>query len=284
MNRLARLVVYRSSPVNDSFEPRWDVAEVDLEALCNGDFDRPLRLCVLLHKRKRGGNIRIGECETTLRMILNTQRSESPVNGFSIFKSIESQEIVGRFEVPMIQVIDLKLEEEVMIENFQLNCAEDNDSALSSRTNPFAFDISATPTDATSPAESSFSDYIDNGWLLDFMIAIDFTSSNGDPRVPGSLHDQATESLNDYEECIEGIGCALGRYSESCTIWGFGAKFDGVTRHLFQLGRTTTCHGSVDSILQAYRGIFQSDLIMSGPTLFDQVIQAAAVRANKSKV
>ena len=101
----------------------------------------------------------------------------------------------------------------------------------------------------------------------------------GDPRVPGTLHDQATESLNDYEECIEGIGSALGQYCETCTIWGFGAKFDGVTRHLFQLGRTTRCHGSVDSILQAYRGVFQSDLTMSGPTLFAQVCLSHGFRS-----
>lgn len=54
-------------------------------------------------------------------------------------------------------------------------------------------------------------------------------------------------------------------------MWGFGAKFGGVTRHLFQLGNAETVHGSVEGILDAYKGIFQSDLIMSGPTMFDQV-------------
>ena len=99
----------------------------------------------------------------------------------------------------------------------------------------------------------------------------------GDPRIPGTLHDQASESLNDYEECIQGLGGELGRYSESCTIWGFGAKYDGVTRQLFQIGSTSTCHGSVDGILEAYRSVFQSDLIMSGPTLFDLVRRKQAV-------
>ena len=239
--------------------------------------DRPLRLRVLLDQRQRGGNVCIGQCETTLRMILNTQRSDSSINGFSIFKSIDSQVPVGRLDVPLAQVIDLKLEQEVVIDTFQMNCVEDCHSGLP----------------RSSITESSFSAYIDNGWLLDFLIAIDFTSSNGkclasfawviqmsqftnvammgvgDPRIPGTLHDQATESLNDYEECIEGIGGALEQYAEACTVWGFGAKFEGVTRHLFQLGSMPT--GTVDSILQAYRSIFQSDLIMSGPTLFDQV-------------
>jgi len=268
-HRNSWLVVYRSSPVSESLEPRWDAAELDLEALCNGDFDRPLRLRVSVDESKRGGNFCIGQCETTLRMILNTQSVESSIKGFRIFKSIGSQVVVGRLDVKLAQVVDLKLEQEVMMDSFQMNGDED----------VFSPGFSRSPTTV-----SSFSNYIDSGWLLDFMIAIDFTSSNGDPRIPGTLHYQATDSFNDYEECIQSIGGVLGLYSQSCIIWGFGAKFDSITRHLFQLGSTTTYHGSVDGVLEAYRSIFQSDLIMSGPTLFDQVIQAAAVRANKSKI
>ena len=123
--------------------------------------DRPLRLRVLLDKSKQ---VCLGQCETTLRMILNTQSSESSFDGFNIFKSIDSHVVVGRLDVPLAQVVDLKLEQEVMIENFEMINDEAN-SALLSR----------SPTTSS----ASFHDYIENGWFLDFMVAIDFTSSNG---------------------------------------------------------------------------------------------------------
>eukprot|EP00980_Cylindrotheca_fusiformis_P022407 scaffold9278_cov170-Cylindrotheca_fusiformis.AAC.8 len=265
----------------ESFEPKWDVGEIDLEALCNGDLDRPLRLRVMLYKKKGRQDVCIGECETTFRMILNTQHGSNG-GGFGLVKSIKKNSPAGRLNVELAQVIDLELEQEVMIDTFNMSCSLD-DSSRASEDNPYAVDIASLPPAIATPASATFQDYIDDGLLLDFMIAIDFTSSNGDPRIQGTLHDQSPGNLNDYEESIEGIGVALAKYSEQCTVWGFGAKFGGVTRHLFQLGDTPIVHGSVEGILQAYNGIFQSDLIMSGPTSFDQVIQAAAVRANNHK-
>lgn len=98
-------------------------------------------------------------------MILNTQSVESSIKGFRIFKSIGSQVVVGRLDVTLAQVVDLKLEQEVMMDSIQMNGDED----------VFSPGFSRSPTTV-----SSFSNYIDSGWLLDFMIAIDFTSSNGE--------------------------------------------------------------------------------------------------------
>ena len=89
--------------------------------------------------------------------------------------------------------------------------------------------------------------------------------------------------MNDYEETITSIGNALAVYSDQFSVWGFGAKFGGVTRHIFQCGLEAQVQG-VDGIIAAYRSMFSSDLIMSGPTLFDDVIKAAAVRARKHQV
>jgi Copine len=89
--------------------------------------------------------------------------------------------------------------------------------------------------------------------------------------------------MNDYEESIQTIGNAVAAYSDQFCVWGFGAKFDGVTQYLFQCGTSDTVQG-VKGILEAYNSVFQSDLIMSGPTVFDKVLQAAAVRAQKHKV
>jgi hypothetical protein len=36
-SQLAWIAVYRSSPVQESIDPTWDVGEMDLESCCNGD-------------------------------------------------------------------------------------------------------------------------------------------------------------------------------------------------------------------------------------------------------
>jgi hypothetical protein len=61
-------------------------------------------------------------------------------------------------------------------------------------------------------------------------------------------------------------------------VLGFGAKYGGVVRHCFQCGRTEEANG-VQGVLDAYRAVFQSGLIMSGPTVFTEVIEVAAARA-----
>jgi hypothetical protein len=61
-------------------------------------------------------------------------------------------------------------------------------------------------------------------------------------------------------------------------VWGFGAKYEGEVRHIFQCGGNPTAT-NIDGVLQAYRSVFQTDLIMSGPTVISSVLRAAASRA-----
>ena len=62
--------------------------------------------------------------------------------------------------------------------------------------------------------------------------------------------------------------------------WGFGAKYSGEVRHIFQCGSTPTATG-IDGVLNAYRSVFETDLTMSGPTNFLSVLKADAARAKK---
>jgi Copine len=118
-------------------------------------------------------------------------------------------------------------------------------------------------------------------------VAIDFTSSNGYPYDPSSYHYQSkTSSLNDYEETIVTIGNALFGsnkfqcHKSSIPVWGFGAKYDGTVRHIFQCGPTPTVDG-VSGVLDAYQSVFESDFIISGPTIYTPVLQAAASKAKR---
>lgn len=58
-------VVYRSEHKPDHLNPLWKEFDIDLEALCNGDLNYPMRIEVHDHN-KSGRHTKIGACETTV--------------------------------------------------------------------------------------------------------------------------------------------------------------------------------------------------------------------------
>ncbi|WRX24772.1 C2 domain - like 10 [Theobroma cacao] len=78
----------------------------------------------------------------------------------------------------------------------------------------------------------SFLDYISSGFQLNFMVAVDFTSSNGLPRNPTSLHYiDPLGRLNSYQqvEGVEGIMAAYASAIYNVTLSGptvFGQVID----------------------------------------------------------
>jgi hypothetical protein len=85
---------------------------------------------------------------------------------------------------------------------------------------------------------------------------------------------------NDYEKAIAAIVSILGKYDDDqkFPVVGFGAKYGGAVRHCFQCGPAAEAHG-VQGVLDAYHQVFASGLVMSGPTVFTEVLQTAAARA-----
>jgi hypothetical protein len=114
-----------------------------------------------------------------------------------------------------------------------------------------------------------------------FFAEITLETFLGDPRKPGTLHHFNSDgSKNDYEKAVSAIGSILAKYDsdKKFPVWGFGAKYGGIVRHCFQCGPASEVDG-VEGILSAYRGVFATGLIMSGPTVFTEVIQTAAAHA-----
>lgn len=64
----------------------------------------------------------------------------------------------------------------------------------------------------------------------------------------------------------------------SLLLKGFGAKYNGIIQHCFQVGKAPELSG-IGGMLEGYRGVFQTGLTMSGPTVFAEVINYAAVQA-----
>jgi len=130
----------------------------------------------------------------------------------------------------------------------------------------------------------TFVDYISGGCQLNVTVAIDFTGSNGDPRQPGTLHYLHEDGqMNDYEKAMTSILSILQKYDhdKKFPVLGFGAKYNGEVRHAFQCGTAPEAVG-VEGVRSAYREVFRSGLVMSRPTVFNEVIEFAANRAEQS--
>ncbi|GFP93377.1 protein bonzai 3 [Phtheirospermum japonicum] len=133
----------------------------------------------------------------------------------------------------------------------------------------------------------SFLDYISSGFELSFMVAVDFTASNGDPRNPDSLHYSVpTGRLNAYQQAIKEIGEVIQFYDSDRRFpaWGFGGRTpDHNISHCFNLNGSAADFEveGVDGIMAAYSSALQN-VSLAGPTLFGPVINKAADIAGHS--
>ncbi|XWS37033.1 hypothetical protein CRYUN_Cryun19dG0009000 [Craigia yunnanensis] len=135
--------------------------------------------------------------------------------------------------------------------------------------------------------QHTFLDYLAGGFELNFMVAIDFTASNGNPRLPDSLHYiDPSGRQNAYQKAIYEVGEVLQFYDtdKRFPAWGFGARpIDGSISHCFNLnGSTNYCEvEGIRGIMMAYTSAL-FNVSLAGPTLFGHVINKAALIASQS--
>lgn len=132
----------------------------------------------------------------------------------------------------------------------------------------------------------SFLEYISSGFELNFMVAVDFTGSNGDPRRPNSLHYvDPSGRLNAYQQAIMDVGQVIQFYDSDrrFNAWGFGGMVHGSVSHCFNLNgnpHVAEVEG-VEGIMAAYSYALHTTAL-AGPTLFSNVIYRAAEIAAQS--
>ncbi|KAG9352962.1 hypothetical protein JZ751_017538 [Albula glossodonta] len=116
---------------------------------------------------------------------------------------------------------------------------------------------------------------------LNFVVAIDFTASNGNPSQPTSLHYMNPYQMNAYAMALKAVGEIIQDYDSDKLFpaYGFGAKLppDGKISHAFPLNSDNekpNCVG-IEGVLEAY---FQSlrNVQLYGPTNFAPVIGQVA--------
>ncbi|XP_065221686.1 copine-8-like [Planococcus citri] len=127
----------------------------------------------------------------------------------------------------------------------------------------------------------TFLDYITGGTQLNCTFAIDFTSSNGDPHLPSSLHYISGGQPNQYQQALKAVGEIIQDYDSDkmYPVLGFGARLppDGRISHEFFVNMHPTnpfCTG-IDGVLDAYQTCIRS-VQLYGPTNFSPVIHHVA--------
>ncbi|GLI68934.1 hypothetical protein VaNZ11_013362 [Volvox africanus] len=131
---------------------------------------------------------------------------------------------------------------------------------------------------------ATFLDYLAGGTEIGFVVAVDFTASNGNPNTPSSKH-YYSDGMTEYERAITGVGHILEYYDQDKVfpMFGFGGQYQrSPTNHCFPMGTLpdSTCIG-VTGLLQAYRQAL-STWKLSGPTLFAPVIRKASQLASET--
>jgi hypothetical protein len=303
------IVVYRSPPVTESITPMWDETMIDLNSLCStttkpsaasSEDLRSYPIRISIYKLKKKKRKEIGSFETTVQSLIESCRTEEGIeedddeqqqSSSFILRPKEkkgkngkqSSEVTGEITVvsAFIQRPDevRQRSQRILSDVYASSGDSINDLSDVSLNSSLYSSVSGPQT------AMKCSDYVDAGLDIDLCVAIDFTSSNGDPRVPGTLHYSRDGMTNDYEDALQFIGGKVEKYSKSkeFPVWGFGAKFDSQVRHIFQCGQAPTATG-IQGVLDAYRSVFESDVIMSGPTVLLSVLKKAAARAKANKV
>jgi len=284
--------VYRSESIK-SLNPFWDAGILDLERFSNGDMDRTIKVVVWGHQRK-GRHKVLGEFITSVRRFIDAQAVRGNADmerAFSLLDKKGNQ--VGSIVVVKAEIVYPESYNDHANDNVKVSQSESNND---DRMKP---DILWQPISSQNDDQDNIKpsvivhpkpeliDYLSGGCEISLALAIDFTTSNGDPSVPGTLHYRNPSSLSDlnyYEKAIQAVGTILSKYDsdQMFPIWGFGARFENVTRHCFQCGPQTEVHG-VKGMLDAYRDVFSRPLTMSQPAIFTEVIRHAASYATKKQ-
>mmetsp|Transcript_12871 Transcript_12871/g.21390 ORF Transcript_12871/g.21390 Transcript_12871/m.21390 type:complete len:544 (-) Transcript_12871:514-2145(-) len=233
--------VWQNTRVDNSLNPRWAEVKIPITLLCNGDIDRPLKIEIFDHE-KSGKHAPMGEVETSVRGMVSSNGTAMNV--------IEPAK---------------KLKKGAKYVN----------SGTFHATHAY---IEENPT---------FSDFIAGGMDVSLVVAVDFTASNGDPAAPSSLHYcDPLGHANTYQQAITAVGSVLEPYDtdKMYPVYGFGAKLRGPdgkygpAQHCFPVYGGGLEVKGVDGILQAYKDSLQH-VMLSGPTLFGPLVNAAAQRA-----
>lgn len=281
--------VYRSKHMLNDLNPKFAPASISLNELCDGDKNKPI-LITMWDWEKSGKHSPMGSFETTVNALMNA-KTHSGTDDVKTMDTTNAFHLIRKkkdFGMIVVTAASISGESSASASGAPLAAARVAPLPSQPTVPPSSYLQYTAPLlpPIAPPARPKFVDYISGGCELQMTVAIDFTGSNGDPRRPGTLHYIHRDGqLNDYEKALSAVGSIVAKYDndQMFPALGFGAKYNGVINHCFQLGREAEARG-ISGILEAYRGTFQTGLTMSGPTIFSEVIDFAAAQARSKQV
>lgn len=127
----------------------------------------------------------------------------------------------------------------------------------------------------------TFLDYISAGVNINAVVAIDMSSTNGDPQDPRSLQYNARQSPNEYVRALREVGSVLAEYDtdKKFPAYGFSAclppSFDSMSYcfALSGLGSRPDCEG-IDGVVDAYYAALDN-VAPHAPCMLNHVMQYA---------
>ena len=135
----------------------------------------------------------------------------------------------------------------------------------------------------------TFLEYLRRGIQLNVVTAIDFTSSNGNPKSITSLHALKKDGkFNDYQSAIHGVCDILlcYDYDKKIPMYGFGGKPAGTSHvsHCFPLAGAEDSNyaDGLDGVMSVYQNCL-NEVTLSSPTYFKNVLRKGMDTAAKAK-
>ncbi|KAK7878529.1 hypothetical protein WMY93_030365 [Mugilogobius chulae] len=236
-------ICHKTEVVKSTLNPVWQPFSIPVRALCNGDYDRTIKVEIYDWDRD-GSHDFIGEFTTCYNQLCRGQ---------CVFEA-----------VCPIKLTDTggERQEETQKKRYM------NSGTVSL----LSFNVESDHT---------FLDYIKGGTQIHFTVAIDFTASNGNPSQSTSLHYMNPYQMNAYAMALKAVGEIIQDYDSDKMFpaLGFGAKLppDGRVSHEFPLNGNVDnpyCNG-MEGILEAYHQSLKT-VQLYGPTNFAPVVNHVA--------
>lgn len=184
--------IYRSKVIMMKENPEWEEFMIPFSDF-RENMDSPIRLLIWSHSKKQRHKL-LGERESTIQALIHASNTiGGELNLTKKSEKVEEHRII--YVLASVEGVDLQKRK--------------GEKQSVTRTPQ---DKIITPRTAITPPDPTFVDYIQGGCELDLCVAIDFTASNGDPRIPGNPHDISSSSLNEYEMAILAIGGVISKY------------------------------------------------------------------------
>ncbi|XP_077865165.1 copine-8-like [Saccoglossus kowalevskii] len=201
-------ICHKTEVIKNTLNPTWKPFRLSARALCNGDYDRTIKIECYDWDSDGGSHDFIGEFTTNARQL---------TQGPGHINSYEVSQLLQHYDYTLSVVNPKKAKKKKSYRN------------------------SGTIELLSCKVEQihSFLDFIKGGTQLNFTVAIDFTASNGNPSQPTSLHYINPYEPNQYAKALQSVGEIIQDYDSDKMFpaLGFGARVppDGRVSHEFFL-------------------------------------------------